>query len=284
MRAWFGTMTLGGGGAIKESTLYSDGTFLQKFYPERQPARDERDRSVSLGELAVRAGFAESEHEYRSKLHMFALELAEQQIKKAITRDQIIMQAVDAQDTLNSTINLLKERFEEWSFIKRSDCIERDDMEMLEELRGQLDSLTKERNRLEEYITENMHGTAPNITMIAGPVLGARIISIAGGLERLSRMPSSTIQVLGAGKALFKHLQKGTPPPKHGILYQHHVVQGAPWWQQGKLARAVSSSLAVAARLDYHGGGLNNDVIKKMDKKVERIKAAHTKPSKKQKK
>ena len=66
-------------------------------------------------------------------------------------------------------------------------------------------------------------------------------------------MPASTIQILGAEKALFRSLKTGANPPKHGILFQHAIVHAAPSWQRGKIARAVAAKAAIAARVDVYG-------------------------------
>jgi nucleolar protein 56 len=82
--------------------------------------------------------------------------------------------------------------------------------------------------------------------------VGARIISKAGSLARLATLPASTIQILGAEKALFRALKTGARPPKHGLLFQHPLIHSAPKWQRGKIARAVASKVAIAARIDYY--------------------------------
>jgi nucleolar protein 56 len=103
---------------------------------------------------------------------------------------------------------------------------------------------------LRERLEEAMHETAPNLTALAGPLVGARLLSLAGSLERLSRMPSSTIQLLGAEKALFLHIKEGAPAPKHGVIFQHPSVHSSPPWLRGRVARALAGKLAIAARGD----------------------------------
>ncbi|HID41878.1 MAG TPA: C/D box methylation guide ribonucleoprotein complex aNOP56 subunit, partial [Pyrodictium sp.] len=81
--------------------------------------------------------------------------------------------------------------------------------------------LYKLRRDLSDYIAQVMKEVAPNITALVGPLLGARLISLAGGLEELAYLPASTIQVLGAEKALFRALRTGGKPPKHCIIFQY---------------------------------------------------------------
>ncbi len=78
----------------------------------------------------------------------------------------------------------------------------------------------------------------------------------------MASMPASTIQVLGAEKALFRSLKTGSHPPKHGLLFQHAMVHSAPRWQRGKIARAVAAKAVIAARVDVYGEGLNDTYLK----------------------
>ena len=94
---------------------------------------------------------------------------------------------------------------------------------------------------------------APNLTEVLGPLLAARLIESAGTLQRLGRMPSSTVQLLGAERALFRHLKQGKKPPKHGLLFQHPAVHTAPYWARGRISRALAGKATIAARADAVG-------------------------------
>jgi nucleolar protein 56 len=107
------------------------------------------------------------------------------------------------------------------------------------------------RDQLVEYITQEV---APNLAFIAGPVLAAKLIEKAGSLKRLGMIPSSTIQVLGAEKAMFRALKSNARPPKHGLLYQHPYVNGAPRDKRGSRARSLAAKIAIAARADLFSG------------------------------
>ena len=124
------------------------------------------------------------------------------------------------------------------------------------------------RKSLEAQIDEQMKQVAPNISAVLGTTVGARILAKAGSLNRLSTMPASTIQVLGAEKALFRSLKTGSNPPKHGLLFQHAIVHAAPRWQRGKIARAVASKASIAARVDVHGSGVNQTLLDKLNVRV----------------
>jgi nucleolar protein 56 len=94
----------------------------------------------------------------------------------------------------------------------------------------------------------------PNVSALIGGLVAARLLSRAGGLPALARMPGSTIQVLGSEQALFSHLRGGSPPPKHGIIFQHRRVHNAPKEVRGRVARVLAAKLAIAARLDHYRG------------------------------
>ncbi|MHA1410114.1 MAG: C/D box methylation guide ribonucleoprotein complex aNOP56 subunit [Candidatus Odinarchaeia archaeon] len=140
------------------------------------------------------------------------------------------------------------------------------------------------RNTLEKYIEQIMEETAPNIKGLVGATLGARLISLAGGLENLSKMPASTIQVLGAEKALFTSLKSGSPPPKHGIIFQHGLIHNAPKWQRGKIARALAGKLSIASRLDYFSSNINEELLISLEKRINEIRKKYSQPPPEKKK
>jgi nucleolar protein 56 len=137
------------------------------------------------------------------------------------------------------------------------------------------------RQRLEDYIDSAMEEVAPNIKALTGALLGARLIALAGGLTNLAKMPASTLQVLGAEKALFRSLKTGTKPPKHGIIFQHAFLHEAKKWQRGKIARALAGKLAIAARTDAFGGRYIGEELKDdLEKRVEEIRQKYAEPPK----
>jgi RNA processing factor Prp31 len=99
------------------------------------------------------------------------------------------------------------------------------------------------------------------------------LIAKAGSLKRLASLSSSTIQILGAEKALFRTLKTGANPPKHGLLFQHPVIHSAPKWQRGKLARAISSKAAIAARVDLYSRNpeASNTLASKLNDRITEI-------------
>ena len=142
-------------------------------------------------------------------------------------------------------------------------------IDQLAEVTIRLFKLRKEAARQLEKIMEQV---APNVTSLVGATIGARLLSKASSLERLAKLPASTIQVLGAEKALFRALKSHAKPPKHGIIFQYKLIHDAPKKLRGKLARALAAKLAIAARIDYYSGKKNDELAKSFNKKAEEIK------------
>lgn len=153
--------------------------------------------------------------------------------------------------------------------------------ESLKILASEVIKLSELRTNLSSTIENLMEILAPNLKNILTAIIGARLIAKAGSLLRLAQMPSSTIQIIGAEKALFRALKTGTRPPKHGLIFQHPSVNSAPKWQRGKIARALSSKIAIAVRIDvYRKGGLDNSLLDKLTKRIETIQKIYHEPPK----
>ena len=133
---------------------------------------------------------------------------------------------------------------------------------------------------MEEYVDNTMEEMAPNVKAVAGALLGARMISIAGSLQNLAMRPASTIQVLGAEKALFRSLKTGARPPKHGLIFQHTLLHDAKRWQRGKIARVIAGKLAIAARADAFGEGhyIGAQLKEDINKRIEEIREKYKEP------
>jgi len=136
------------------------------------------------------------------------------------------------------------------------------------------------RKNMDEYVDKTMEEMAPNIRAVAGALLGARMISIAGSLQNLAMRPASTIQVLGAEKALFRSLKTGARPPKHGLIFQHTLLHDAKRWQRGKIARVIAGKLAIAARADAFGEGhyIGDTLKEEINRRIEEIREKYKEP------
>lgn len=153
------------------------------------------------------------------------------------------------------------------------------DLTQIKNLCRNITSLYELRGTLEKYLDETMEEVAPNVKALTGSLLGARLIALAGGLTNLAKRPASTIQVLGAEKALFRSLKTGTRPPKHGIIFQHAYLHEAKRWHRGKIARAFAGKLAIAARIDAFGSGQISENLKSsLEKRIEEIRDKYAEP------
>lgn len=151
--------------------------------------------------------------------------------------------------------------------------IREEDLRPVVELARLWQSIRGYRNALEEYINETVKEIAPNTSTLAGPVIAARLISLAGGLDKLAKLPASTIQVLGASKALFRYLSGKGKPPKHGVIFRVKDVMSSPPKIRGKIARSLAAKLAIAARVDYYGGEyIGDDLLNELTERINRIK------------
>jgi len=154
-----------------------------------------------------------------------------------------------------------------------------EDVKQIQAMCGNTLGLYDARQSLEEYVDTVMEEVAPNTRALVGALLGARLIALAGGLNNLAKLPSSTVQILGAEKALFRSLRTGARPPKHGIIFQHSLIHEAKRWQRGKVARALAGKLAIAARTDAFSGKYVADGLKAvLEKRIGEIEEKYGEP------
>lgn len=151
--------------------------------------------------------------------------------------------------------------------------LEEKDLEKIRKLATEILNLYSLRDALESYQNSVAKELCPNITFIVEPALAAKLIAQAGGLERLALMPASTIQVLGAEKALFKHLRNHTKSPKHGVIFQHPYISTSPKKIRGKIARILSTKLAIALKADFYSKNFIAEKLKgDFEKRVKEIR------------
>ncbi|MDO9537879.1 MAG: ribosomal biogenesis protein [Thermoplasmata archaeon] len=239
-----------------------------------------------------------------------------EKVKASTKPDEHIVQAIRTIDDLTKIANLMSERLHEWhelnfpeltSMVPESKYIEliaeygdrtaildsgkveiadsmgadvsEADARAMQSLAANILIVIKEKQEIEKYIGQRMKEIAPNLNHLTGPLVGARLISLTGGMDRLAILPSSTIQLLGAEKALFKHLKDNAKPPKHGVIFQHPIIHRAPPWQRGKIARAFAAKITIAVRVDRYGGEfMGPELEAALNKRVDEIKRKHPKP------
>jgi nucleolar protein 56 len=237
---------------------------------------------------AVEVGFADDEDDYYRALHEATLHAAREAAReRERSADRQLIHAVRAMDELSEVTNELTERFAEWAGSAFGDAdtgvayarevADRDPEDPTEErivaLAGRVVDLAAEREALRGFVEAETPSVAPNLAAIAGPVLAARLIALAGGLESLARKPSGTVQVLGAEDALFAHLQGRATSPKHGVIYTHEYVRGTHPGERGSAARALAGKLSIAARVDHYSGERKPEIDAKLKERIERIRS-----------
>lgn len=153
------------------------------------------------------------------------------------------------------------------------------DLAQIQNLSKAILNLYELRKEMESYVDKTMEEVAPNTRAVVGALLGARLIALAGSLRNLAMRPASTVQVLGAEKALFRSLKTGARPPKHGLIFQAALLHDAKRWQRGKIARALAGKLSIAARADAFGGKFVADRLNAdLERRIAEIKEKYREP------
>merc|ERR1712002_506761 len=135
-----------------------------------------------------------------------------------------------------------------------------EDIENITFLCEQILEITDYRTQLYDYLKNRMQAIAPNLTVLVGELVGARLISHAGSLMNLAKHPASTVQILGAEKALFKALKTKHDTPKYGLIYHAQLVGGASTKLKGKVSRMLAAKASLATRVDALGEETNTDL------------------------
>ncbi|KAL3438263.1 nucleolar protein 58 [Aspergillus tetrazonus] len=128
--------------------------------------------------------------------------------------------------------------------------ISEDDLENIQALAEQVVGFSEYRSQLAGYITARMNAIAPNLTALVGDLVGARLIAHAGSLTNLSKSPASTLQILGAEKALFRALKTKHDTPKYGLIYHASLIGQATGKNKGKMARVLAAKASLGLRVD----------------------------------
>ncbi len=225
------------------------------------------------------------------------LKLTKQKVKASVQDDSLIIQAIRNIEEINKVANMLSKRLREWyelylpEFSKSIEdheafvrlILENDKDKLLKDIKLKKEetmgaelaakdikaimNLAKEvtimyklREEQEKYLEAKMKKYCPNLLAIAGTTIGANLLSHAGDLRRLMLMPASTVQLLGAEKALFRHLRTGARPPKYGVLINHPIVASAQ--AKGKAARKLADKITIAIKIDYFKGEFIGDKLR----------------------
>lgn len=219
------------------------------------------------------------------KLRLKNIEETKQKIRASIKKDILLIQATHSLEELTKSLNQLTEALRKHyelylpeisktiqdpqifiklisksknQLIKEYDIkdtlgieLKEKDLEILKDYINEITTLYRLEDNLTNYIENLTKEIAPNLSKEAQPLLASKLLALAGSLKNLAFMPSSKLQLLGAEKALFRHLKnkKKYKSPKYGIIYNHQLIQTSK--EKGKAARHLASKLTIATRKDY---------------------------------
>ncbi len=184
----------------------------------------------------------------------------EQKILDSLTLDKHLIQTIQALDDAHTSLNLISERLCTWHAHTTGESrVVIDELLSKKSLQPPLSNLKQTYLQVQDlieilsnHIDEEAPKIFPAMVELLDSQLTVRLVSCAGSLAKLARLPSSTIQLLGAEKALFRHISDGSLPPKHGILYQHPSVKSSKRKNKGRVTRSLASKAAIAAKIDYY--------------------------------
>jgi nucleolar protein 56 len=227
------------------------------------------------------------------KIRHSLIKETKKKVKESTTEDILIVQSITHIDDLVRVSNIMAKDLREWysyynpefsreikeheDFVKlileKKDKkikdsmgadLKKDDLEPLLDLTKKIEDIYKFKAQQEDYLKKIMKRSCSNISEVAGFLIGAKMIKLAGSLKRLAIMPSSTVQLLGAEQALFRHIKnKNSRCPKYGVLHGHDLVMKARKDEQGKAARILAGKISIAAKVDYMKGKFVGDKLLK---------------------
>jgi len=254
----------------------------------------------NIREFAKSLGFVKNDREFNKFISDFCVCQSKGNVSAQITKDKLLIQATNALDDMQKISNLVNERLYEWFSLHYPEYKKRDiaelvakhgkrekfpgfksstgialgkiDEEILKQYAQSLKNINETIKSMESYVKITIKEIAPNFSSLIDPVLAARILAMAGSLEKLARMPASTIQLLGAEKALFRHLHKRGRSPKYGIIFNSALVQSAAEKNKGRIARILSSKLMLAAKIDFYSGRHEPKLKKELEEELRRVK------------
>jgi nucleolar protein 58 len=159
----------------------------------------------------------------------------------------------------------VEKRLKETAEMSMGTDVSEDDLKRICDLAEQVVALSAYRSQLSDYLKNRMNAIAPNLTVMLGELVGARLIAHAGSLLNLAKAPASTIQILGAEKALFRALKTKHDTPKYGLIYHASLIGQAAPKNKGKIARVLAAKSALAIRVDALGEQDSGDVSVAME-------------------
>lgn len=250
---------------------------------------NEADHYLKKNFRMIALGKGYTQPELNKLLTQIGIVKSRQEIKKKERKDRLIVQAVSAVSDLDKILNIMSERLREWFGLHYPELKIRDhfkyvkkvsqfgrresfpdfkdsagiefssaDSEIIKKYAENLKNLYKQREKMEKYLDKLVREEMPNLYALLGGKLSAKLLSKAGTLERLAKMPSSKLQLLGSEKGVFRFMRdkkrgkKNARLPKYGIIFTHPDISGSPKDKRGKIARLLASKCTIAARMDFY--------------------------------
>lgn len=230
-------------------------------------------------EFALKNKLFRTREEVIVYLKKFYTEKTNERLRKAFSKDVLLIQAVSMIQEIEKNSHVINERVTEWySYYNPENPDEKtmqrkkesigmelnaDDKKILETVINESKENKELMQKLEQYIDKLLDSLAPNLKALCGFKLAAELIKQAGSLENLAKMPGSKIQVIGAEKAMFRHLAEGAKPPKHGIILKHEIFRNASREVYGKIARHLAGKISICVRTDFYSKEKNSNLGKK---------------------
>lgn len=236
---------------------------------------------------------------YFSQFYKQNLEFTRKSIKESVNNDSLIIQTISCIEEIDRSINMLTKRLREWYSLYNPEVsnkikdhqkflaiiTNKSKKQLLKDLNvdesmgadlkekeissilllaTQINNFYKLRAHYESDLKNLEKETCPNLATIVGITIAAKLIEHAGSMKRLAEMPASTLQILGAEKALFRHLRnKRNRPPKYGLIHEHTLIQKSKSKMHGKVARTIADKASIAVKVDYFKGKFIGDKLKK---------------------
>jgi len=163
----------------------------------------------------------------------------------------------------------LESELKEAAILSMGTEISEEDLLNIRSLCHQVVDIHEYRDQLYDYLKNRMQAIAPNLSIMVGELVGARLIAHAGSLLSLAKYPASTVQILGAEKALFRALKTKHETPKYGLIYHASLVGQATPKNKGKVSRMVAAKTALATRVDALGENVSTEIGLEGRSKVE---------------
>jgi len=250
------------------------------------------------------------DQKYFEQFHKRNVVYAKQKVRESVQKDTLLIQVVNTIDELDKVINMLVRRLREWygyynpettrkiqdnekfvelvlkkgkkellgemgisSDVSLGGELSKDDVSAIKDYAKKIIELFSLREQQKDYLDKLMDEICPNMTALTGTLIGAKLIEKAGSLERLMGFPASTIQIIGAEKALFRHMRNKSKnlPPKYGILHEHPFISNVKYEFKGKAARQLADKIAIAVKVDYFKGKfVGKELREKIEKQIKK--------------